>query len=158
MTLTGGPSGALCGVRATASAAASAGRRMAGCALMGMGSRGPRLPSVGAATREHGGNGLDEDLEVEGEGPVVDVLHVGLDPLVEVRDARVHLPQAGDAGLHAEAALVRAAVDPEHVAHRQWPRPDRAHVDKQTITELREVVEGEMQGEQLYERDAGERE
>src|SRR5213593_1988818 len=61
---------------------------------------------VGAAAAEHRGDRLQEDLDVEPEGPVVDVLHLALDPVLELRRAPVHLPQAGDARLHAEAPLV----------------------------------------------------
>ena len=47
-------------------------------------------------------------------------------------------------GLDAEAALVRAPVDAQHVAHRQRPRADEAHVAAQDVQELRQLVEAEL--------------
>src|SRR2546427_1745377 len=63
---------------------------------------------VGAAAAQHRRDGLQEDLHVEPERRVVDVLHVGLDPALELRLAPVHLPEAGEARAHAGTALVGA--------------------------------------------------
>lgn len=45
--------------------------------------RSLKQASCRSDTFDHGGNGLDQDLEIEPEGPLVDVLHVQLHPLVK---------------------------------------------------------------------------
>jgi tripartite ATP-independent transporter DctM subunit len=75
---------------------------------------------LGTRAGEDGGDGHQENLEVEPEGPVVDVGEVEGDPFFEVFDAVAagDLPEAGEAGFDAEAAalgvlgsLVLAAAD-----------------------------------------------
>ena len=51
------------------------------------------------------GNGPCQDLQIEPKGPPVDVFHIHFHPGVEADGvAPVHLPQAGDTGLHAESS------------------------------------------------------
>mgnify|MGYP003694496391 CR=1 FL=1 len=91
----------------------------------------------------HGRNRLRENLQIERQGPVVDVLHVRTDPLVELRLATVDLPEASDARLHAEAPPVPACIDAIDVAHRQRARADEAHVAHEHVRELRQLVEAQ---------------
>src|SRR5574340_660715 len=67
--------------------------------------RRSRSPSLGPTGAEHRGDGLEADADVVPERPLVDVLEVELHPTVEVDlVAAADLPDAGDAGLHGEAA------------------------------------------------------
>src|SRR5688572_17129784 len=99
--------------------------------------------SVGALTGNDCWNRLRENLQVEGERPVVDVFHVGADPLLELRLATVDLPEARNARLDAESPAVPARVDPVDVAYGERPRPDQAHVAHEHVEELRKLVEAE---------------
>src|SRR4029077_7840813 len=99
--------------------------------------------SVRAPAAQHGGDRSQEDPHVETERPVVDVLHVALDPVFELRFPADHLPEAGDAGLDAEATPVGARLDPADVAQRQGPGTDQAHVAADDVEELWELVEAQ---------------
>src|ERR1017187_5914279 len=62
---------------------------------------------AGAEAGEDDGEGAGENFQVEPEGPVVDVLEVEFHPLVEADlVAAADLPDAGEAGLHGEAAAM----------------------------------------------------
>src|SRR5262245_32222383 len=100
--------------------------------------------SVGAAAAQHGGNGLGEDREIEPQGPVVDVLHVSPDPVVEAERPLADLVQAGDTRLDAEATLVRAMIDAQDVTHWERTGADQAHVAAQDVHELRQLVQAEL--------------
>src|SRR5207247_1341511 len=99
---------------------------------------------VPVAAAQHRGERLQEDLQIESEGPVVDVLHVGLDPVLELRRVPVHLPEAGHAGPHAEAPLADALVDARHVARRQGTRADQTHVALDDVHELRQLIDAHV--------------
>src|SRR6202023_3803110 len=75
-----------------------------GCCASGAAS-GARLVGVEA---QRVPQGEPEDLEVEGQGPVLDVVEVVLDALLDrgVAAPAVHLRPAGDAGLDAVAEHV----------------------------------------------------
>src|SRR5262249_11557145 len=143
MTVTGGRGGALTGTSFSECGVLGRWRSTAGWAVM------RALPdqvetSEGAAATQHRGNGLGENLEIQAERPVVDVLHVRADPVLEAERALVHLVVSLEYLPDAESAFVGAPVDPQHVAHRQRPRPDEAHVAAQDVQELRQLVEAEL--------------
>src|SRR5882672_1246447 len=83
------------------------------CRWITSGSRGSadgaRPPSIsgdltGPPSGQYGGDGLQKDLHVQSQSPVVDVREVQLHPLVEVDVvAAGDLPQAGEAGADAQA-------------------------------------------------------
>src|SRR5262245_3894830 len=94
-------------------------------------------PRAGAS--DDCGNGLDQDFQIEEQRPVIDVFEVEFDPLVEVFDlvAAADLPEAGQAGLHGEAAALRGAFKLGHLIERERARADEAHVAAQHVEELR---------------------
>lgn len=67
------------------------------------------MKSLGSFSEKNRGNGFENDLTVEPEGPVVDVSEIHLHPVLEAGDAvaPAGLPFACDAGLDAKAAAVR---------------------------------------------------
>src|SRR5437867_13217558 len=72
--------------------------------------------------------GQDQDLDVEEQGPVLDVVEVELDALLDrgVAAPAVHLRPAGDAALHAVAAHVLGDALPE-LGHEGGPLGSRSH-------------------------------
>src|SRR3954468_16448353 len=82
---------------------------------------------VGAAAAEDGAGGLEEDLGVEGESPVLDVAQVEADGLLPGQVAAAgDLPEAGHAGLDQQAALGVALVTGD-LAGKRGPGPDQRH-------------------------------
>src|SRR5258708_40184846 len=78
---------------------------MRGRARAGFDERGAR--SARAASGEDDGNGLENELEVLRQAPVVDVLHVEVHPLLEGDlVTTTHLPEAGQARANREAAAL----------------------------------------------------
>src|SRR5689334_13548264 len=80
--------------------------------------------SVRSAPREHGRQRLGEDRDVEPDRPVLEVVEVETDEVVEAEvDAPRHLPEAGHAG-QDEVALAMPVVELDVVAERERPRTD----------------------------------
>src|SRR5919108_1754292 len=98
------------------------------------------MPSVGASAREHGWDRLQENGDVEPDRPVLQVIEVEPDEIVEteVRAAR-DLPEAGQAR-EDEVALAVPGLELLVVAKREGPRPDQAHLPAQHVQELRHLV------------------
>src|SRR6266496_4376114 len=100
-----------------------------------------KKPLVGAAPCEHGGECLREDRDVEPDRPVLEVVEVEADEVVEGQlDAARHLPQACHAGEH-EVALAMPDLELHVVAQRQRPRADERHLAAQDVQHLRQLVE-----------------
>src|SRR5205085_5476669 len=100
-----------------------------------------RPPSVRAAPRENGWDGLEQDAQVERERPVLEVDEVEVDEVVEVElRAAGHLPQAGDAG-EDEIALAVPVVEHVVVAFGQRTWADERHLATKHVDELRELVQ-----------------
>src|SRR5438552_16827175 len=92
--------------------------------------------SRGSRSSQNRRHRFDEDLEIQPQGPLVDVLHVQLHPSLEWQPAPpIHLPQARDPRTHAEPAAVPVLVEPVVIADRQRPRADEAHVASQHVDE-----------------------
>src|SRR5690242_1575970 len=73
-----------------------------------------------AVAAQYGWQGSGEDAQVQPERPIVDVLQVQTDPVVEPEiAAAADLPQAGQARRDAEAAHQGGLGEPIHVAERQ---------------------------------------
>src|SRR5690349_17620777 len=108
----------------------------------------------GAGTGDHGPRRSHQDLEVEPQGPVVDVFEVHLHPVVEARDliAAAQLPQTRDAGTDAQLALVPETVAVELVRER-GTRSDERHVAFQHAPKLRELIEAVLAEEASHRRD-----
>src|ERR1017187_7834547 len=109
---------------------------------------------AGAEAGEDDGEGAGEDFQVEPEGPVVDVLEVEFHPLVEADlVAAADLPDAGEAGLHGEAAAMPRIVV-LHLGRDGRPGADEAHVADENIPELRELVDAGATEETAERSDA----
>src|SRR5512139_4320140 len=101
--------------------------------------------SVGVLLAEAAKHGEDEDLQVEEEGPVLDVVEVMLDALLDRRVAAPAVPlrPAGPAALHAVAphVLRDALAELLDDGRPLGPRADEAHVADEDVDELGELVE-----------------
>src|SRR6185312_5309730 len=118
------------------------------------------LMSVRSFAERHDVRGLQDDLEVHAEGPVLDVVQVEGKALLagDVGTAR-HLPEPGDAGQEVGALLGRlseVALQRLDLARRQRQRAraDDAHLAAQDVEELRELVEREPPQELAHARHA----
>src|SRR5215467_10894754 len=80
----------------------------------------PGLQKLAAGTAKHSGYGLQQDRHIGGEAAFLDVLEIHADPVVKIADgvAAANLPEAGDARLNAEFALVPHLVADEFVRAR----------------------------------------
>src|SRR5688572_26271859 len=90
-------------------------------------------------------DGQPEDLEVEADGPVLDVIQVVFDALLErgVAAPAVDLRPAGDAGLHLvpEHVLREAVLELLDEIRTFRPRADERHVTAEDVPQLRQLVE-----------------
>src|SRR5437763_3209233 len=99
--------------------------------------------SVRPAAREHGWDRLDQDRDVHPERPVLEVVEIEPDEVVEaeVRATR-DLPQPGDAGQDV-VPLAVPVLELLVVAQRQRARADQAHLAAQDVEKLRYLVKRE---------------
>lgn len=112
---------------------------------------------MGAAAAEDGGEGAEEDLGVEPEGPVVDVGEVEGDPFFEVFDAVAagDLPEAGEAGFDAEAAALGVFFDARNFVDGEGAGADEAHLAPEDVDELGKFVDAESAEPGAEGEDAG---
>src|SRR6266487_1043554 len=84
---------------------------------------------------------LPENLQIEGERPVLDVAQIEPDRLLpgQIRPA-ADLPQAGQARLDREPAPHLAAIA-RGLLRQCRPGPDQGHIPEQHVDELRKLVE-----------------
>jgi len=113
--------------------------------VRGGGSAAPRAPPSCVLPRpaagEHGVDGLQEDDEVEAEAPVLDVLTIEPEHVVESQVAPARdLPQPGDARCDPETAVVMGVVA-FHLPGQRRPGSDHAHVAPEHVDELGELVQ-----------------
>src|SRR5438477_902023 len=105
------------------------------------------LFSVRVLLPEPAEQGQDQDLDVQEQRPVLDVVQVVLDPLLDRRVAApaVHLGPPRDPALHAmaEHVLGDALLELLHERRPLRARADQAHVPEHDVDELRELVEVE---------------
>src|SRR5688572_749813 len=101
------------------------------------------MPSVRASACENGRDRLQEDGDVEPDRPVLEVVEVQANKVVEaeVRAAR-DLPEAGQAR-QDEVALAVPRLELLVVAKRQRPRADETHLPAQHVQKLRHLVQRE---------------
>src|SRR4029077_15746732 len=91
-------------------------------------------PAISAA---HHLKGSSQDFDIDPEAPVLDVLEIQRDVRFKRRIAPcLHLPQAGDAGLHVEPPQM---LDGVAFVIVEWMRawPNQAHVAEQYVHQLR---------------------
>ena len=112
--------------------------------------------SLRASADENDRDGAEEDLDIEPKRPVVDVLEVEAHPVGEFIDliAAADLPQAGEAGLDAEAAAMGEILEAPGLVHWQGPRADEAHGSLEDVEQLGQFVEAEPPQEAADRRDA----
>ena len=110
------------------------------------------LLAVGA---QDGGGGFEHEDEVEGQGPVVDILHVHFHPVFESYGVAVwgDLPNTGDAWFHGEASHLPAFVLCDF-GWQGWAWADDAHVAEEDVEELRELVDASFAEEAAHAGDA----
>src|SRR3712207_2502036 len=95
-----------------------------------------RRALVGAAAAEDGGDGAQEDAQVEAKRPVLDVVQVEHYHLVEAQlAAAAHLPEARHAGRCLQPAELPGLVL-GHLARQGRAGSDEAHVTAQHVDEL----------------------
>src|SRR5208282_289727 len=95
-----------------------------------------------AGTSDYYACGLDQNLEIQPQRPVVDVLKVETDPVVEIRNliAPTDLPQTGHARFYAEFAAMPDFETFELVRPGR-ARSHQAHVSLKDAPQLRQFVE-----------------
>ena len=71
------------------------------------------LVLAGTGASENNWDGLEQNFQVQGEAPVVDVFQVEADPFLKTSDlvAASDLPEAGQPGFHAETTSLCGGVD-----------------------------------------------
>src|SRR5437016_3923066 len=96
----------------------------------------------GAGSHENHRNGSSQNLEVQPEGPIVDILEIQPDPILEIRDviASAHLPEAGQPGFDAQPSTMGQVMETLHFVDRQRTRPDEAHFAPQDVYKLWELI------------------
>ena len=101
-----------------------------------------RGESVRPAPRQQYPERLHQDLDVQPQAPLVDVLDIQADHLVEIPDLvpSAHLPQAGDSRLDADPLAVLVLV-PGDLLRRRRARPHQAHLPSQHVPELGQLVQ-----------------
>src|SRR5262249_7837997 len=118
------------------------------------GAPAPRSPLPSRAA-QHRPRRARQNPEVEHQAPAIDVFQIEADPLIEFVDAvpAADLPQTGDAGLHAQLALVPERVAIELAAEGR-PRSHQAHVALEHAPQLRQLVEAVLAQDATERRDA----
>src|SRR5918995_4314180 len=113
-----------------------------------------RAPSVGALVAQDGVHGLEDYRDVEPKGPVLYVVEVQADHVLEGEVApAADLPVPADARYRRQAHLVPLG-HPLEVPHGQRPRPDQAHLPQQHVYELGQLVYAPTPDELADPRDA----
>src|SRR5437588_476904 len=99
---------------------------------------------------EYGGDGLQENLEIQPHRPVVDVKQIKFNPAIEFQAATsFERPQAGQAGSNAQTAALPALVLLDFMGQR-WAWPDQRHVSAQDVPKLRQLVQAEHSHRAAY--------
>src|SRR5437660_8286777 len=87
-------------------------------------------------------NGAEQDLHVEPQRPLIDVLEIHANPVVEIRDPvpSADLPQTRDAWPHRQLSLVPELVALE-LMRKRGTRADETHVPFEHAPQLRQLVQ-----------------
>src|SRR5215475_10319498 len=105
------------------------------------------ITSIGVAIEEDAADRHGDDLDVEPEGPPLDVLDVVLDACLQrcIAAEPVHLRPPRDAGLDlvAEHVARHGLAEAFHEHGALGARPHHAHLPAQHVHELRQLVEAE---------------
>src|SRR5215470_9210543 len=105
------------------------------------------ITSIRVPVEEDADDGEPDDLEIEPEGPALDVLDVVLDALLErgVAAQAVDLGPTGDPRLHlvAEHVAGHGLAEPLDEDRPLRTRPHHAHLAAQHVDELGQLVEAE---------------
>ena len=113
---------------------------------------GPGL-SIGPDAEKDDRDRFDHDLEIQPQGPVVQVFEVELHPVLEPDIVpSVDLPQAGDPRLHGKPASLPGLVFFDLIRHRRTGA-DEAHVAEENVEKLGQLVEAELPHDPAERRD-----
>src|SRR5689334_5651545 len=96
----------------------------------------------GAGTPQDRRNRAEKNTHIEPEGPLLDVLAVEEDDVLEIQNltATADLPESRDSRLRVETAEVMVFVFLK-VRFEERPRSDQRHVANQNVGKLRQLVE-----------------
>jgi hypothetical protein len=101
--------------------------------------------SLGSSATQNRWDCLRKNLEVETQGPVINIFQVLSHPGIEILViATIDLPQAGDPGFHAKAAFQPERLKALHIAQREWTRTHQAHIAFDDVEELGELVQTQL--------------
>ena len=100
------------------------------------------MAATSRRVRNHRRNGAQKYLEIEAEGPTVDVIKIQLHPFVEIHDliAAADLPETRHPGLDTQAPPLRGIFKFLHFVDRQRPRADQTHIAEEHIKKLRQFI------------------
>jgi len=102
-----------------------------------------QIDLVGSRSLEDRTRGATEDLQVKHQRPVVDVPEVQSQRLVPGQvTAPADLPEAGEPGLHPQAAHgIRLVLC--DLARKRRPRTDQGHLASHHVDQLRQLIQRE---------------
>ena len=91
--------------------------------------------------RQHGPRRLDQYLEIESQGPVVDVLEIQIHPFLETHIVSTggNLPEAGKPGLHGKAPSLPVVIF-SHLGRNRGPGSNDTHFTFKNVDQLRQLV------------------
>src|SRR6266576_601474 len=98
--------------------------------------------SMRSAHSEDNRHSLEEDKHISREGPVSNIRSLETNDLLEVsyRIATIHLPRAGDSGLHIESRVMMRLVEGD-LRWQRWPWAHKRHPPLQHIEKLRPLLQ-----------------
>ena len=84
---------------------------------------------------------LEKYLEIEPQGPVVDVLKIQIHPFLETHIVSTggNLPEAGKPGLHGKAPSLPVVIFP-HLGRNRGPGSNDTHFTFKNVDQLRQFV------------------
>ena len=95
---------------------------------------------------QHGRNSPEENLQVQPDGPIVDVLKIEFYPGLKFVDlvSTADLPKTRNSRFDAEATPLRRIRKVFHFVRRQRTRTDQTHLSDQNIEKLRQLIDTEF--------------
>jgi hypothetical protein len=112
---------------------------------------------MGALAEQDGGNGLENDPEIQQKRGIVDIFDVELHPILEAgnRTSPTDLPETCQPGMHAQSPAMGALFNP--FCFIIWKRSgtDNAHIPPENIKKLGEFIQTRAANEFSNVRDTG---
>ena len=99
---------------------------------------------AGAPAEENGGDRTKEDLDIEPEGPVIDIFEIESNPIGKVFQfvAARDLPEAGHSWGDTESAALGVGGHGEGFIGGEGAGSDETHLAEKDVEELGEFIEG----------------